>query len=249
MRAWLDNDRPARNHWAANAAGTVAGPAGGAGEKGMVQARHAAAALVDPLVRELAARGQVRRFARGAVLIREGDAGDALFLLLSGKVKVYVSDPQGREMILTDYEAGDYVGEMALDGEARSATVMALEPTSCAVVARDALRAAIHADPEIAMRLIAGLIGRARQATGKIKSLALMDVYGRVARLLLSMPTETGADGRAWSRERLTQLEIAHRVGASRDMISRILKDLRTGGYIAQRDKRVAVLRRPPARW
>ncbi len=205
--------------------------------------------MADPLVRELAARGQVRRYPRGAVLIREGEAGDALYLLLSGKVRVYVSDPQGREMSLTTYAAGDYVGEMALDGQARSASVMALEPTSCAVVARDALRAAVHADPEIAMRLIAGLIGRARSATGEVKSLALMDVYGRVARLLLSMPTAVGADGLAWSCERLTQQEIANRVGASRDMISRILKELRIGGYIVQRDKRIAVLRRPPPRW
>lgn len=215
----------------------------------MAQWQQAIRKFSDPLVRELAQRGQTRRFPKGALIIREGDAGDALFVILSGRVKVYVSDAQGRAMIVADYEAGDYVGEMALDGRARSASVAAVEDTVCSVVARDALRSAIHADPEIAMRMIATLIDRNRNATLSLKNLALMDVYGRVARLLLAQSFEPGADGLAWSRERLTQQEIANRVGASRDMISRILKDLRTGGYIALREKRIAILRRPPARW
>ena len=215
----------------------------------MAQWEQAIRKFADPLVRELARRGQSRSFPKGALIIREGDPGDALYVILSGKVQVYVSDAQGRAMIVADYEAGDYVGEMALHGDVRSASVAAVEPTVCAVVARDALRSAIHADPEIAMRMIATLIDRNRLATRNLKNLALMDVYGRVARLLLEQDYLPGPDGLAWSRERLTQQEIANRVGASRDMISRILKDLRTGGYIALRDKRIAILRRPPARW
>jgi len=215
----------------------------------MAQWEQAIRKFNDPVVRELAQSGQSRRFPKGELLIREGDPGDALFVILSGKVKVYVSDPQGREMIVADYAAGDYVGEMALDGKARSASVEAVETTVCSVVARDALRAAIHADPEIAMRIIATLIDRNRNATVSLKNLALMDVYGRVARLLLSLEFVPGADALSWSREQITQKEIASRVGASRDMISRILKDLRIGGYIAMREKRIAILRRPPARW
>jgi CRP/FNR family cyclic AMP-dependent transcriptional regulator len=215
----------------------------------MTQWKQAIRKFTDPLVREMAMRGQHRSFPKGDLIIREGEAGDAVYVILSGRVKVYVSDADGREMIVADYEAGDTVGEMALDGRARSASVAAMEPTVCSVVARDALRSAIHDDPEIAMRMIATLIERNRNATGCLKNLALMDVYGRVARLLLDQETVVAADGLAWSRERLTQQEIANRVGASRDMISRILKDLRTGGYIALRDKRIAILRRPPARW
>jgi len=203
----------------------------------------------DPKVRELAAQGQLRRYPKGGLVIREGDTGDAVYLILSGKVKVYVSDAEGKEMILAAYAAGDYVGEMALDGQARSASVAALEPTACAVIERETLRAAIHSDPDIAMRIIATLIGRQRATTVSLKTLALMDVYGRVARLLLGLETVREADGLHWSRERLTQQDIANRVGASRDMISRILKELRVGGYIAMRDKRFAILRRPPARW
>jgi CRP/FNR family cyclic AMP-dependent transcriptional regulator len=205
--------------------------------------------IADPVVRELATGGEVRPYAKGEHLIREHEQGDALYVILAGRVKVYVADAQRRELVLAHYGAGDYVGEMALDGQPRSASVCALEPTVCAVVARDDLRTAIRGDPDIAMRMLATLIGRARSATGNLKNLALMDVYGRVARLLLEQDYEPGADGLQWSRERLTHQEIANRVGASRDMISRIFKDLRAGGYIAVRDKRIAILRRPPARW
>ncbi len=206
--------------------------------------------IADPVMRDLAARGQVRSYPGGSLIIRESEAGDTpVYLILAGKVRVFVSDAQGREMVLNQYGPGDAFGEMALDGNARSASVLALESTVCSVVERQSLLAALRADPEIAMRMFALIIGRARSTTINCKDLALLDVYGRVAHLLRSLETATGADGIAWSREQITQQEIANRVGASRDMISRILKDLRTGGYIAVRDKRITILRRPPARW
>lgn len=206
------------------------------------------AAIGDPMVRELASRGAVRSFPKNTVIINEGDRGDSLFVILSGKVKVYVSDDDGREMILDHYTAGDYVGEMALDGQPRSASVMTLEPTTCAVVTRDALRAAIVANPDVAMALIGTLIERARIATDNVKNLALMDVYGRVARLLLSIAKEQ-PDGKLMVPERMTQQDIADRVGASRDMISRIFKDLTIGGYVTVVDRIITINRKPPARW
>jgi CRP/FNR family transcriptional regulator, cyclic AMP receptor protein len=206
------------------------------------------AAIGDPMVRELASRGAVRSFPKNTVIINEGDRGDSLFVILSGKVKVYVSDDDGREMILDLYTAGDYVGEMALDGQPRSASVMTLEPTTCAVVTRDALRAAIVANPDVAMALIGTLIERARIATDNVKNLALMDVYGRVARLLLSIAKEQ-PDGKLVVPERMTQQDIADRVGASRDMISRIFKDLTIGGYVSVIDRIITINRKPPARW
>ena len=199
------------------------------------------------MVRELAARGQVRTFPKNAVIINEGDRGDSLYVILSGKVKVYVSDDEGREMILDLYGPGDYVGEMALDGRPRSASVMTLEPTSCSVVTRDELRSAIGANPDVAMSLIATLIDRARIATDNVKNLALMDVYGRVARLLLSLAKEEG--GKLVVPERMTQQDIADRVGASRDMISRIFKDLTVGGYVTIENRTITIHRKPPARW
>ncbi len=205
------------------------------------------AAIEDPVVRELATRGQIRSFPKNTVFINEGDRGDSLFIIISGRVKVYVSDSQGREMILDIHGPGQYVGEMALDGRPRSASVMTLEATSCAIVTRETLKAAVVANPDLAMSLIEELIDRARIATDTIKNLALMDVYGRVARLLLSLARER--DGKLVVPERLTQQDIADRVGASRDMISRIFKDLTTGGYVTVVDRQITLNRRPPPRW
>jgi CRP/FNR family cyclic AMP-dependent transcriptional regulator len=204
-------------------------------------------AIGDPMIRELASRGQVRSFPKNAVIINEGDRGDTLFVILAGKVKVYVSDDDGREMILDMHEAGEYVGEMSLDGRPRSASVMTLEPTTCAVVSRDELRAAIGRNPDVAMAIIEKLIERARIATDNVKNLALMDVYGRVARLLLSLAKEE--NGRLVVPDRMTQQDIADRVGASRDMISRIFKDLTIGGYVTVENRQITINRKPPARW
>ncbi len=204
--------------------------------------------LADPLVRELARGGQVRSMARNTVFIDEGDKGDSLFVILSGRVKVFVADADGREMVLDIHGPGDYVGELALDGRPRAASVMAMEPTVCSVLTRDALRTAIIANPDLAMNLIGTLIERLRIATEKVRNLALMDVYGRVARLLLSLAVEQ-PDGRMVVPERLTQQDIADRVGASRDMVSRIFKDLTTGGYVTVLDRQITINRRPPARW
>ena len=205
-------------------------------------------AIADPLVRELAQRGQLRSIARNTVFIHEGDQGDSLFVILAGRVKVFVADAEGREMVLDIHGPGDYVGEMALDGRPRAASVMAMEPTVCSVLTRDALRAAIAANPDVAMNLIGTLIERVRTATENVRSLALMDVYGRVARLLLSLAVEQPG-GKAVVPEKLTQQDIADRVGASRDMISRIFKDLTTGGYVTVVDRQITINRKPPARW
>jgi len=204
-------------------------------------------AIGDPMIRELASRGQVRTFPKNAVIINEGDRGDTLFVILSGRVKVYVSDDDGREMILDMHGAGDYVGEMSLDGRPRSASVMTLEPTTCSVLARDELREAIGRNPDIAMAIIEKLIERARIATDNVKNLALMDVYGRVARLLLSLAREE--NGKLVVPDRMTQQDIADRVGASRDMISRIFKDLTVGGYVTVENRQITINRKPPARW
>jgi CRP/FNR family cyclic AMP-dependent transcriptional regulator len=202
----------------------------------------------DPMVRELAARGVQRGYKPGALIIREGERGDTIYVILSGRVKVYVSDPDGRDMVLDFHGPGDYIGEMALDGNPRSASVTAVEATTCSVVTRDTLRSAIAANPDVALSLISTLIERARIATDNVKNLALMDVYGRVARLLLSIAQEQ-PDGRMVVPERMTQQDIADRVGSSRDMISRIFKDLTVGGYISVADRQITIHRRPPPRW
>jgi CRP/FNR family cyclic AMP-dependent transcriptional regulator len=197
---------------------------------------------------QLARLGQMRSFPKNAVILTEGEPGGSLYVVVSGKVKVFLSNERGREVVLGTCGPGDYVGEMALDGGPRSASAMCIEASTFLVITRDVLRRAIATDPDFALELIGRVIGRARVMTDMVKNLALLDVYGRVARLLMSLAEERD-DGTYELGEALTQQSIADRVGASRDMVNRILRDLATGGYIAVSRRRIRILRRPPARW
>ena len=201
----------------------------------------------DSFVRELASLGRVRTYPKNSVFITEGDQSDSLFVVLKGKVKVFVSDNEGHEMILDTHGPGEYVGEMAFDGNPRSASVMTLEPTTFSVVAREPIKEAIRKNPDFALDMIGKIIERARLATNSVKHLALLDVYGRVARLLLDMAVEK--DGKLIIPDKLTQQEIAERVGASRDMVSRIFRDLTSGGYISVENRFITINKKPPARW
>jgi len=203
--------------------------------------------LAPDTLRAIAASGVVRTYPKNTVLIHEGDSGDSLFIVLSGKVKVYASNDQGREVVIDFHGPGEYVGEMSLMGAPRSASVMTVEPTTCAVVGRANFREFILAYPDSALHLIEKLIDRARRATENVKSLALSDVYGRLVRLLTNLARDV--DGRQVVPERLTQQDIAERVGASRDMISRLLKDLIAGGYLAIEDRTITLLRKLPPAW
>ena len=204
-------------------------------------------AIPDAFVKKLASLGRLRTYPKNTVFITEGDSSDAVFVVLTGKVKVFVADTEGHEMILDTHGPGEYVGEMAMDGNPRSASCMTLEPTMFSVVARDPIREAIRANPDFALDMIAKVIDRARLATDNVKHLALLDVYGRVARLLLNMAVEK--DGKLVIPDKITQQEIAERVGASRDMVSRIFRDLTVGGYITVDHRVITINKKPPARW
>lgn len=203
--------------------------------------------LADDALRAIAATGVVRTFPRHTVLIHEGDVGDSLYILLSGKVKVYASNEAGREVVIAFNGPGEYVGEMSLEGAPRSASVITLEPTMCAIVTRERFRDFIAANPDFAQHLVRTLIHRARHATENIKSLALSDVYGRLVRLVNTLAVEE--DGRLVVPERLTQQDIADRVGASRDMIGKLMKDLVSGGYLHVEDRRITVRKKLPPGW
>jgi len=205
------------------------------------------APLAPVVVREIASTGVVRTFPKNTMLIHEGDQGDSLYIVLSGKVKVYASNEQGKEVVIDFHGPGEYVGEMSLDGAPRSASVITCEPTTCAIVNRAQFRDFILAHPDFALHLIERLIQRTRNATANIKSLALSDVYGRLVRLLTSLAHDVG--GRMVVPERLTQQDIAERVGASRDMISRLMKDLVAGGYLAVEDRTITILKKLPPAW
>lgn len=203
--------------------------------------------LQDAVLREIASRGGVKRYPAHAVLITENDDSDSLYIILSGRVKVYASNEAGKEIILTTAGAGEYVGELALDGGPRSASVMTLEPTTCAVVTGANLREFIVAHPDFAQHLIVNLIRRMRRLTGSVKSLALEDVYSRVVGLLQSMSEPEGAHRVV--TQRMTQQDIAEHVGSSREMVSRIFKELTIGGYVKVEQGRITILRTPPSAW
>jgi len=203
--------------------------------------------LHGDVLHTIAASGVVRAFPKQTVLIHEGDVGDSLYIILSGRVKVYASNAAGREVVINFHGPGEYVGEMSLDGQPRSASVITTEPSTCAIVNRAQFRDFLAQNPDFAQHLIQILIRRCRSATENVKSLALSDVYGRLVRLLNALSVEH--DGRQVVEERLTQQDIADRVGASRDMIGKLMKDLVGGGYLAVEDRRITILKRLPPGW
>ncbi|MBL8527853.1 MAG: Crp/Fnr family transcriptional regulator [Burkholderiales bacterium] len=196
---------------------------------------------------ELVRRGRTQSFRKGVVIVQEGDYGDTLFIILSGRVKVYATGDDEREIVLDIHGPGEFVGEMALDGGPRSASVITLEPTTCSIVTRDVLREHIASNPDTAFEILAKVIARARRATANVKNLALLDVYGRVTRLLNELAVDE--DGHRVVAEKLTHQAIAERVGASREMVSRLLKDLTQGGYVEVRDRQILIKKPLPPAW
>jgi len=195
----------------------------------------------------MGSHGIARSYPRNTIIVTEGDTTDSLYIILEGRVKAFVSDGEGHDMVLSTQGPGEYFGEMALDEGPRSASIMTLEPSRFLVVQKSDLRDFVMKTPAFALSLIEKLIHRARSLTANVKSLALMDVYGRVARLLLELAEDTG--DKLTIPQRLTQQEIASRIGASREMVSRILKDLSSGGYLTQSRTGIVLHRKPPAHW
>jgi CRP/FNR family transcriptional regulator, cyclic AMP receptor protein len=195
----------------------------------------------------LARRATVRVFPRNAVVVNEGDRTDSLYVILSGRVRIFLADDEGHEVTLGTQAAGEYFGEMILDEGPRSASVMTLEPCRFAIVSKEAFTDFLAAHPQFTVLLIRKLIHRARALTANVRSLALLDVYGRVARLLLDLAVER--DGRRVIPERLTQQDVATRVGASREMVSLIFRDLSAGGYISVEGRTITINKEPPRHW
>lgn len=203
--------------------------------------------LPQALFEAVASRGQVRSFPAHAILINEGDSTDSLYIVLAGRVKAYASSQDGREVVLAEYGPGEYFGELALDGSQRSASIKAIEPCSCRVVQGAQLQAFLAEYPAFGAHLTRKLMHMVRRLTQQVRSLALQDVYSRVVQLLGELSDPSGTERVV--RHRLTQQDIADRVGSSREMVNRVMKELAAGGYIAQREGRIVLLRKPPAAW
>jgi CRP/FNR family cyclic AMP-dependent transcriptional regulator len=196
----------------------------------------------------LGQKGTLYRYKARTVLIQEGEKGDTMFIIISGRLRAFSADNRGREVTLGTYGPGDYVGEMALDGGPRSASVKALEATVCAVVTAEMVRMHIAAYPEFAHELISRLIRRARLATASLRSVALIDTYGRLANLLNGL-AKPQPDGTYILFERITHLDIANQIACSREMVSRLMKDLEKSGYLSIVDRHVRLLKPIPIHW
>jgi CRP/FNR family cyclic AMP-dependent transcriptional regulator len=178
------------------------------------------------------ASGTVRRtFAKGRLIVAEGEASQSLYILLSGRAKVQRSDSEGKEVILAIVGAGECIGEMSLiDDAPRSASVVTLESCDFMAINKDSFKEILADNHDIALKIMKGLVKRLREADKKIETLALLDVYGRVARVLLDFSEEV--NGERIVKSKLPRQEIAKMIGASREMVSRVMKVLEVDGYI-----------------
>ena len=203
---------------------------------------------LDPAqLEEIARHGVTRDYRPRTMVVTEGETTDALYIILEGKLRAFLGDANGKEVVLSVMGPGEYFGEVAFDRGPRSASVITLEPSKLVVVPGAQFAEFVERNPAFANLFIRKLIHHIRVLTDNVRSLALMDAYGRVARLLLE--SAVTREGVQFVPERLTQAEIASRVGCSREMVSRIFKDLVAGKYIAIEPDRIVINRTPPARW
>lgn len=196
----------------------------------------------------LCANARTLTFRKNSVLMSEGETGASLYVIKSGSVKIYVSDDQGNEIVLNDLKPADYFGEVSLlDDEPRTASAVTLQRTEVVVIAKSTFVACVEKNPTIALIIIRTMTRRLRRATITIRSLALENVYQRLSAKLkeLSEPSE---DVVALPRK-YSNYELGNMIGASREMVGKILNDLAAGGYIEKRQNRWFLLKDLPANW
>lgn len=189
-----------------------------------------------------------KNYPKNAVVLTEGEVGDSLYMIMSGKVKVFIGDEEGREIILKMLGPGAFFGEMSMiDKQPRSASVTTIEASGFLMLAQAAFERCVEQAPHIANVVMQCLAQRVREADRKIGTLALMDVYGRVASTLLELAVYR--DGKLVVGEKLSQQDLANMVGASREMVNRILKDLTDRGFISVESKSITIINRelPPS--
>jgi CRP/FNR family cyclic AMP-dependent transcriptional regulator len=181
-----------------------------------------------------------RRAARGEQVVRAGEDAESLIVLLTGRAKVTNFDEEGREIILAWLSPGEFFGEMGLiDGSPRSANVVAVEPCELLVLGKHEFQRCMQENFQVAQKLMQILVRRLREADRNIESLALLDVYGRVARLLLDMSEDDS--GKRVVRQKISKQDMARMIGASREMVSKVMRDLEVGGYIISEGDHITI--------
>lgn len=192
-------------------------------------------------IKDLIGKGERRVFSAGSQIISEGESGEEVFFIISGKVKVTLYGEEGREIVLSILRQGDMVGEMSIiDDLPRSANVEAIEDLDCLVIGKQAFLNYLSKHHRVYIRFLAYLTGRLREATRKIGGLALLDVCGRIAHTLIGMAGKKGTASGVVAVDRITHEEIAAMIGSSREVVSRALKKMAHEGYIKiEKDKMI----------
>jgi CRP-like cAMP-binding protein len=207
------------------------------------------AQLSTPQAEALVGAVTKQRFKRGECIVTEGETSNALFIILTGRARVLMTDKRDREVILALLQAGDHVGEMSLiDGEAHSATVQAEVMTDTLVLGRKEFLRCLSENSAMAQSVMRVLVQRLRSADQKIGSLALMGVYARVANVMLDSAVADAQGGMMIPRK-VSRQDVAKMVGASREMVSRVMKDFEEQGFLQTLDQgliRVHDRRRAP---
>ncbi|MCO7226294.1 Crp/Fnr family transcriptional regulator [Pleionea sp. CnH1-48] len=202
----------------------------------------------DELIKAISEHLHYRQFPKKTQVVVEGDASHSMYFILDGRVKVYLDDDSGKEIVVNIHGPGEFFGELGLiEGIPRTASVLTMEDTRVGILNDQDFRTCMQQYPQFSMKLMHNLVTRLREATETIRKLGLMDVYRRIVVTFLNMAEED--NGRMIIREKLTQQNIASRVGASREMVARILKDLRTGSYISMEDGLIVINKALPHSW
>lgn len=202
----------------------------------------------DEVLIEFAQHAKKSQFPKNTIIISEGDETNSLYILLSGKVRVFSSELDGKEITLSIQKPISYFGELALlSTEPRSASVITTEHCVCAIISKSDFKNWLGHHPDVAIRLIHDLSNKVRQLTDKIKQLALMTVYERTIQTLYDMAESEGELKVIHNRP--TQQELANMVGSSREMINKIMKELTKGDYISISGKTLTIERKLPESW
>ena len=198
---------------------------------------------IDPAeLAQLADVTREKQYPKGSVIVFEDDPGDALFVVREGRVKVVLVSEDGREVILGVLGVGEHFGELSLiDEQPRSAHVIAMEDSTLLVLRRDDFKRRVEQTPQLAWALLVELSRRLRRADGKIGGLVLLDVPGRIARLILDAAADAGTDT---IEKPLTHQTIAQMIGASRETVSRAMSEFQEGGLITVARRRITVANR-----
>ena len=203
--------------------------------------------LSPEVLAQIESRAVARNYPRNAVVISEGDEATSMFIILSGSLKVYHTEADGKETILNTLGPGQHFGELALvDDAPRSASVMTLEPSRLLGLSKTAFKESLAETPELAYHLIQALAGQVRRLTETVNMMG-RDVYGRIRTVLESMAVDR--DGVMVIEQPMTQQDIANRIASSREMVSRVFKELKSGGYVEEQDKRILIKKKLPLNW